>query len=493
MRYLTIIFCSVLVLFSLHQAQAKIIHVPDDSSTIQAGINGAGNGDTVLVAEGHYWERINFYGKSILVTSEFMNDGDTSHTQNTIIDADVSVLGTADSASVVIFCSGEDSSSIIQGFTILNGLGTGPSSLRRGGGIYCTGFSSPTIFKCTITGNNAHDGGGICCFSASSPTIHNNTITDNLCGGILCAFCDFPTITDNTITDNRHWSGIASVECDSLTIANNIIRGNYGGGIHLSFTSPPSTENVTITNNIISGNSGTFGGGIFCTDIGPPSITLISHNTITDCSAYYGGGIYCKDFSSPTMVHNTISRNHAEVGGGIHCGKGSSPILRNTIVAFSTRGSAVHCEDATANPILTCCDIYGNADGDWVGCIQDQFGVNGNISCDPFFCYPDTGNYYLNDSSCCVGAGCDSLGNPDSTVDIGAWGVGCGYLRGDTNGDGVIDIADVMYLINHLFIGGSPPQPMEAGDCNCDEVVDVADVMYLINYLFIGGSPPCEP
>ncbi len=64
------------------------------------------------------------------------------------------------------------------------------------------------------------------------------------------------------------------------------------------------------------------------------------------------------------------------------------------------------------------------------------------------------------------------------------------YICGDANRDGEIDVADVMYLINYLFIGGSPPQPMEAGDCNCDEAVDVADVMYLINYLFIGGSPP---
>jgi hypothetical protein len=64
------------------------------------------------------------------------------------------------------------------------------------------------------------------------------------------------------------------------------------------------------------------------------------------------------------------------------------------------------------------------------------------------------------------------------------------YSRGDANGDGNIDIADVMHLINYLFIQGSPPNPMTAGDANCDQVVDVADVMYLINYLFIEGSPP---
>ena len=63
-------------------------------------------------------------------------------------------------------------------------------------------------------------------------------------------------------------------------------------------------------------------------------------------------------------------------------------------------------------------------------------------------------------------------------------------MPGDVTGDGAVDIADVMYLINYLFIGGSSPDPMRIGDVNCDEAVDVADVMYLINYLFIGGSAP---
>ena len=70
----------------------------------------------------------------------------------------------------------------------------------------------------------------------------------------------------------------------------------------------------------------------------------------------------------------------------------------------------------------------------------------------------------------------------------------CGpeFIRGDVNGDGVIDIADVVYLINYLCIDGPAPDPLEAGDANCDEVVDIADVVYLINYLFIGGPPPCD-
>lgn len=64
------------------------------------------------------------------------------------------------------------------------------------------------------------------------------------------------------------------------------------------------------------------------------------------------------------------------------------------------------------------------------------------------------------------------------------------FLRGDANGDGKIDVADVVYLINYLFAGGPAPQPYQAGDANCDGTIDSADVVYLINYLFAGGPPP---
>jgi hypothetical protein len=63
-------------------------------------------------------------------------------------------------------------------------------------------------------------------------------------------------------------------------------------------------------------------------------------------------------------------------------------------------------------------------------------------------------------------------------------------LRGDANGDGIVDPADVVYLINYLFKEGPVPDPEEAGDANCDGVIDPADVVYLINYLFRGWPPP---
>jgi M6 family metalloprotease-like protein len=66
-------------------------------------------------------------------------------------------------------------------------------------------------------------------------------------------------------------------------------------------------------------------------------------------------------------------------------------------------------------------------------------------------------------------------------------------MLGDATADGVIDIADVVYLINYLFVGGPAPAPvLQAGDANRDGLVDIVDVIYLINYLFAGGPPPCS-
>lgn len=72
----------------------------------------------------------------------------------------------------------------------------------------------------------------------------------------------------------------------------------------------------------------------------------------------------------------------------------------------------------------------------------------------------------------------------------------CFNLRfrcGDANKDGVVDLADAVYLLNYVFRGGDPPDPLELGDVNNDGIVDLEDIVYLLNYLFKGGPSPCEP
>ncbi|MGB2770082.1 MAG: C25 family cysteine peptidase, partial [Candidatus Zixiibacteriota bacterium] len=63
-------------------------------------------------------------------------------------------------------------------------------------------------------------------------------------------------------------------------------------------------------------------------------------------------------------------------------------------------------------------------------------------------------------------------------------------MHGDANGDEIIDVGDVVFLVNYLYKGDVPPAPWEAGDASCDGEVDLGDVVYLINYLYKGGDPP---
>jgi hypothetical protein len=78
-----------------------------------------------------------------------------------------------------------------------------------------------------------------------------------------------------------------------------------------------------------------------------------------------------------------------------------------------------------------------------------------------------------------------------SAAEIESLYCGRSYIPRDANGDFVIDIGDVVYLINDLFKKGPAPNPLPAGDANCDCVVDASDVVYLLNYLFVDGPPPC--
>ena len=67
----------------------------------------------------------------------------------------------------------------------------------------------------------------------------------------------------------------------------------------------------------------------------------------------------------------------------------------------------------------------------------------------------------------------------------------CDYVCGDADGEGTINIADAVFLINYIFVGGPAPQPLAAGDVDCGGTINIADVVYLINYIFSHGAQPC--
>ncbi len=453
-----VLVCSCLCLAS-SPTLAKIINVPSDSSTIQKGINGAVDGDTVLVAKGSpYYERITFDGKAILVASNFIYDGNEATIESTIIDADTSEIGAADTGSVVRFVNGEGSSSIIQGFTIRKGIGIlfTPGG-RKGGGIFCNN-SSPTIKNNVILNNRALDGGGICC-RRSSPIITANTISYNYAGGggggICCYDSSLAEISYNVIshdTSNMNGGGIHCLNYSSASISNNIIsynvHNNDGGGINLELYSEAIIVNNTIDRNGSGGTCGGEGTGIAMYK----SDCVIKNNVISNSRS--GTGIDDRQMggeeSNPTVMYNNSWNNPC----------GNYVDLPSKVGEFTTT-------NFNGDP---CDDFY-------------------NISIDPMFA--DTTGYALLCTSACIDAGDPNFDVPDGggrRIDMGIDEYQ--YIIGDANSDGEIVISDVVYLSNYVFRSGPPPCPVGAGDCNCDGVVDVTDIVYLCNYLLHNGPAP---
>jgi len=281
---------------------ASTINIPADYPTIQAGINAASNGDTILVSPGSYQELIDFLGKAITVKS-------AAGAEKTIIDGDF--VGAPKLRSIVLFDKGEGKDSIIDGFTIKNGTGFFTPFGNRGGGIFAL-FSSPTIINNIITENSVYDGGGgISCIDSDS-VIENNIICNNHAGqfgggiNILCSPTSSPgwSFRNNTIYSNSAgYGGGISIDRSQAIVENNVLFNNSalnGGGIL-------SRRNLTLRNNIIYSNQAKTGGGFFNLFLG----AIICNNIFLDNTASFtGGGIACYETTSRTYVSNSIFWNN---------------------------------------------------------------------------------------------------------------------------------------------------------------------------------------
>jgi len=184
----------------------KVINVPADQPTIQAGIDGASDGDTVLVAPGTYRENINFKGKAITVKS-------TSGRASTTIEA-------ASAGSVVTFNSGESLNSVLNGFTLRNG------GSPEGGGVLVSS-ASPTITYNRMIHNSASGPGGGIAIVLGSPVIKNNRIINNFGfeGGAISV------------------RGASTAKIIGNEIHNNLATAGGGGGIALDGAGAPLIQN----------------------------------------------------------------------------------------------------------------------------------------------------------------------------------------------------------------------------------------------------------
>jgi len=367
------------------------IHVPADQPTIQAAINAANNGDTVLVAPGTYVENINFNGKAITVSS-------ASGSSVTVIDG--GAIG-----SVVTFNHSETTTSVLTGFTIRNGQNS------LGGGGILIQAASPTITGNLITNNHAIYGIGIE-IANGSPVIRNNTISGNTqcCGtsgsgggGIHAsagsgATNTSPLISGNTITNN------------------NVNAGGDGGGISADYFSTP-----TIQGNVIAGNSAyNSGGGVAFSAYG--AVAFIENVVVNNSSlgGGSGGGLYLQGPSSSsfTIVGNTIARNTAfDNTSGVYTSVLSPPyaFINNIVVAAGSQ-TAVTCDPANGevSPSFSYNDIYSSS-----GLTQsgncDFTSLPGSVSVDPMFLSAANGDFHLKLGSPAIDVGNNSVPNLPAT------------------------------------------------------------------------------
>jgi len=63
------------------------------------------------------------------------------------------------------------------------------------------------------------------------------------------------------------------------------------------------------------------------------------------------------------------------------------------------------------------------------------------------------------------------------------------FIRGDVNADGTVDISDAVELLRFKFAGSEEPDCSDAGDANDDGVIDLGDVITVLGYLFGGQDP----
>lgn len=376
------LICLSLLTFNL-PAMALIINVPSQYTTIQSAINASSNGDTVLVLPGTYFENIIYRGKKIVLTSLYYQSNDYSFIQTTIING--SNPSHPDSASCVRMHNGEDSTTVLQGFTITGGKGTkwtdeqGAGLYREGGGIL-TALCNPVIQHNIVTGNEAI-GGGV--FSTG--------------GGGMRMGNGYIRVFNNIVTNNTALYGAGIVlNHAGGEYRNNLIYKNYGSqqfgagsGMWLNGSSlrPRSIENNTIVfntadignpgvyssgvgatfrNNIVWGNSGglnsqIFGGNIivrYC-DVqggyaGGGNINVYPQFDTTNY--YIASGSPCIDIGDSSVIYNDPpdlvnpslakwpARGTVRNDLGAYGGPGSK-VIANTVVGIKSGGNIINAAD----------------------------------------------------------------------------------------------------------------------------------------------------
>jgi len=364
----------VLCAFQASATSARTWHIlPDgtgDAPTIEAGIDSATTGDTVLVACGTYFEHdITISTSAIIVRSE---SGDPD-----------CVTINAEMQGRVMYCQNVDASTHIHGFTLTGGLSD------RGGGV---GFSSasPTVVNCRIVGNEStFVGGGFDCRSSSSPSIEHCEFIENTAnwdgGGLYCLDASSPTLSYCSFIDN-----------DS---------GHSGGGMRCE---GPNTF-PTLLYCTFLGNLSDFGGGLICFTNATPSLTNCTFSA--NIANSEGGGVYSGGQSVPELINCIVAFSVA--GAGVFCEANAVALLEYCDLYDNAGGDWI---DSIADQLGVGCNMAV----DPLFCGADE----GDLSLDTAsLCLPDN-----NECGVQIGAhgvGCAVVAIPTESQRASLVGVAC--------------------------------------------------------------------
>ncbi len=355
-----------------------------------------------------------------------------------------------------------DASPTLRNILVADNVAGQSNQFGAGGGVAVLG-GSPLFEDVEITGNTSLRGAGLYVHRAT-PTfrrvsIHDNTSYTTTVNGfpqgggvyVLGAPASAKAVAAGVLTfEGGSVSGHtvigtgggmhiedSDVVIDGMTIEQNESAGD-GAGIYVTGGSI-DLRNSTLQNNVITAGNFTSGGGLFTTGA---AATLVNNDFLSNSVGFNGGGFSLNAAGLVTVSGNLVAKNTAGIfaagvyldgltagsvfssntvtentgassgGNGVYLISGTLAVDHN-IIAFNGTGAGTLADgfnNASGTVTFDCNDVYGNATGDYSG-VTDPTGTNGNISADPAFCDPVTGDYTLPTSSPAANASCGLMGS----------------------------------------------------------------------------------